>query len=412
MTFEEKLCELRKEFTMIDNFSLKPNYKYLGELYDMDPRTIKKYYEGYDGKPTTRNKPSSLDDLDETIDEKLSYPGAKISSLHFFLKEEKGYKGSYSNLTYYIRKKHKDWKTKGSNVKVRFDTAMGEQLQFDWIEDITLVDKYGQEYNFNIFSAELSYSRMHYFCLSYHKTREDVINCLIKSIKYFGGVTEGFLTDNMSSIVNTNKKEFIPEFYTFCKDIGVKPNKCKVRHPFTKGKVEVRNKFMKWLIPYNNEFEDENMIIEIINKINIEVNNRINNTTNMKPILLYQKEKEYLKPLPSNQILEHYMDLRISVTVRNTSLIYYKGSEYSVPPKYINKTLKLKELENKLHIYDSTNLVTIHEISTQKINYHKEHYIEGLKSSMPDKSDEYIEKLAQKNLDIMNQIAEQAANKN
>jgi hypothetical protein len=132
----------------------------------------------------------------------------------------------------------------------------------------------------------------------------------------------------------------------------------------------------------------------------------------MKPIALYQKEKEYLKPLPSNQILEHYMDLRISVKVRNTSLIYYKGSEYSVPPKYINKTLKVKELENKLYIYDSTNLVTTHEISTQKINYHKEHYIEGLKSSMPNKSDEYIEKLAQKNLDIMNQIAEQSANKN
>ena len=411
MTYVEKICGLRKEFTVIENFGLKPNFKYLGEVYDMDPRTVKKYYEGYNGKATTRNKNSALDEFDEIIKEKLSIPGVKISALYFYLKEEKGYKGSYSNITYYIRKNHKDWRKKSGNAKIRFDTDIGEQLQFDWVEDITLTNKYGVEYNFNIFSAELSYSRMHFFYFSYHKTREDVIKCLIESIKYFGGIPEGFLTDNMSSIVNTNKKEFIPEFKTFCKDIGVIASKCKVRHPHTKGKVEVRNKFIKWLIPYNNEFEDDNKIIEVIKKINIEVNTKINDTTGMKPILLYQKEKEYLKPMPSNQILEHYMNLSTSVTVRNTSLIYYKGSEYSVPPKYINKTLKIKDIDNKLYIYDNTDLIATHEITNKKINYKEEHYIIGLKANMPDKSDEYIDALAQRNLDIMDKIAQQAVNK-
>ena len=125
----------------------------------------------------------------------------------------------------------------------------------------------------------------------------------------------------------------------------------------------------------------------------------------MKPILLYNKEKEYLKPLPSNQVLEHYMNISVSVKVQNTSLIYYKGIQYSVPSKFINKTLKVKEIDNKLYIYNNTDLVSTHDISSRPINYNENHYIESLKARMPDKSDEFIENLAQKNLNLFDAIA-------
>ena len=124
----------------------------------------------------------------------------------------------------------------------------------------------------------------------------------------------------------------------------------------------------------------------------------------MKPVLLYQKEKEYLKPLPSNQILEHYMNLSISVKVQNTMLINYKGCQYSVPKKYINKTLKIKEIDNKLYIYNNTELVVSHEINNKKINYKEEHYIEGLRNSMTSNNEEEIEKLAKKNLELFDQL--------
>ena len=269
---EEKINELRKEFVMIKTFEMKPNFKYLGEKYGLDPRTVKKYYEGYEGKPTTRNKPSMLDDLKGTIKEKLSLNGIKISSLYFYLVNEKDYKGSYSNLTYYIRN-DEELKIKHSEtVNVRYETEPGED------------------------------------------------------------------------------------------------------------------------------------IIGIIKKINIEVNNRTNSTTNMKPILLYMKEKEYLQPLPSNDVLEYYMNLSKAVKVQNTSLINYKGCEYSVPSKFINKTLKVKERDNKLYIYNNTELVVIHDISDKKINYKEDHYVEGLKKSMPNKTEEDIEKLAKKNLKLFDEI--------
>ena len=42
--------ELRKEFTMLNTFEIKPNFAYLSRKYDLDPRTIKKYYNDPNAK--------------------------------------------------------------------------------------------------------------------------------------------------------------------------------------------------------------------------------------------------------------------------------------------------------------------------------------------------------------------------
>ena len=289
---------------------------------------------------------------------------------------------------------------------------MGEQLQFDWVESIKMVNKYGEIFEFNVFSAELSYSRMHYFCYSITRTKEDVIRCLINTFKFFGGTVKELLTDNMSSIVIHEKHDFCDEFKAFLKDFNIDGKRCKVRKPNTKGKVEVRNKFMKWLIPYNYYFEKEEELVKVIDKIMNRVNTRINSTTNAKPIMLYQKEKEYLSPLPSNQIIENYLNLNIPVKVSNASLIYYKGSQYSVPPKYINKTLKLKVDINKLYIYHNTELVQMHNLSEQKINYTNSDYQKLLSLSMPYKDAEEIENLSKKNLELFETNTKKEGNKN
>lgn len=100
--------------------------------------------------------------------------------------------------------------------------------------------------------------------------------------------------------------------------------------------------------------------------------------------------------MPTNQIIENYLNLNIPVKVNNSSLIYYNGSQYSVPPKYINKTLKIKVDNNKLYIYDNTNLIQTHNLTEQKINYTENDYKTLLTNSMPYQSEEDIKTLAQK----------------
>lgn len=401
---KERLEKLKQELLIMKSLKIKPNYAELSRIYKFDRRTIEKYNNGYSKENLKRNKRSKLDEIKDEIKEKLELPGITIKGLYQYFKNEKEI-GTYSNFYKYIQK-YKLKPKKNNKSHVRFETDFGVQLQFDWKEDIKMVNKYGEIFEFNIFSATLGASRLHVFLYSKFKTRIDVQRCLIETFEYIGGTTKEILTDNMSSIVDTKTGKFYKEFISFVKDIGVFAKHCKPKHPFTKGKDESANRFMSWLIPYNHEFEDEKDLIEIIKKINLEVNKQVNDTIGVAPIMLYAKEKEYLKPLPSEQILKEYKIDTIRVKVSNESLFYYKGKKYSVPIKFINHTLDVQENDNKLYVYYNKELITMHEISENKINYKEEHYIEGLTMSLKNKDQSEIQELAKNNLNILNKLCE------
>ena len=269
-----------------------------------------------------------------------------------------------------------------------------------------MISKHGELFEFNIFSSTLGASRLHVFIYSKFKTRIDVQRCLIKTFEYIGGVPKELLTDNMSSIVDTKTHTFYKEFITFTNDMQTKPKNCKPRHPYTKGKDESANRFMSWLIPYNNEFEDEQELIKIIGEINLKVNRQVNSTIGVAPIMLFNKEKEYLQPLPNSKIIDQYLIDTVHVKISNESLFYYKGKKYSVPNKFINYTLDIQEDNNKLYVYYNKELITIHAISEKNINYKEEHYIDGLTNILKNKTQEQIEALAKQNLENLNRLCE------
>ena len=400
-----ELNKLKQELLIMKTNNIKPNYAELARIHNCDYRTVKKYDNGYEGKPTTREKESKLDKYKEEIKSKLELPGSTIKGTYEFFKEKDNNIGNYSNFYKYSIKN--DIKPKKNNsFHPRYETEYGKQLQFDWKEEIKMVNKYGELFEFNIFSSTLGASRLHVFIYSKYKTRIDVQRCLVKTFQYIGGLPEETLTDNMSSIVDTKKKEFYKEFKKFSKDIGFIPKKCKPKKPYTKGKDESCNRFMSWLIPYNGEFVTEEELIKIIEEINLKVNKQVNSSTGVAPIMLFNKEKEYLKPLPNEEILKQYLKDTIRVKVSNSSLFYYKGKRYSVPNKFIDHSLDIQENDNKLYVYYNRELITIHEITEKNINYKEEHYIEGLKNILKNKEQEEIEKLAKENLENLNKLCE------
>lgn len=400
-----ELNKLKQELMIMKTNNIKPNYSELARLHKCDRRTVKKYDNGYEGKPIKRDKESKLDKYKEDIKVKLELPGSTIKGVFQYFKEQDENIGNYSNF-YKYTVKNKLKKKSNNKFHPRYETELGEQLQFDWKEDIKMFNKYGEVFEFNIFSSTLGASRLHIFVYSKYRTRVDVQRSLIKTFQYIGGITNEVLTDNMSSIVNTNKKEFLPEFKSFAKEIGFIPKKCKVKHPFTKGKDESCNRFMSWLIPYNGEFETEEELIKIIENINIKINRQTNQTIGVPPIMLFQKEKEYLKPLPNDKILNSYLYDTVTSKVSNESLFYYKGSKYSVPIKFINHTLTLREENNKLYVYYNKELITIHQISEKYINYKEEHYNEGFMNILKNKTQDEINEIARKNLELINKLSE------
>ena len=63
---------LKADLTVLDKLEIKPNYADLARKYKMDYRTVKKYYESYNGKPENRNCRSKWDPYASDIEEKLS----------------------------------------------------------------------------------------------------------------------------------------------------------------------------------------------------------------------------------------------------------------------------------------------------------------------------------------------------
>jgi transposase len=304
-------CSLRAQLGIIKVMNLKPNFSDLARQYGFDRRTVKKYYEGYDGKPKTRNKTSKLDKYKDEIIEKLQIKGIKVKAIYECF-VDKGYDvGGYSNFNKYI---------KNNNLK---PTAKSK-----------------------------GHPRYCYFEFNKHRTQQDVFDSLIKAFKETGGVPKEILFDNMRTVVDIvdNRRKINTKMQAFANDFGFKISLCKPRRSYTKGKVEAANKFVEWILAYNYDFEDEDDLISKIKNINKKVNQYECQAMGVPPLLLFQKEKEYLQPLPKNQIIETYIDHELRTSVHKDSLVNYKGRKYSVPPKYIGKDVLLKQIDNQLYI--------------------------------------------------------------
>ena len=381
--------------------NIKPNFSELARQYDIDRRTIKKYYDGYEGKPAHRQKASKLDKHYNLIKNKLSIRGANVRAVYeFILSERDPDIGTYSNFIKYVKSKGlKPVKTPKGHP--RYETGPGLQAQVDWKEDVSLANKHGEIFTFQVFDYKLGNSRYTHFTYKLYKTRQDVFDCLIESFQAAGGVPREILFDNMSSVVDRDgeRRNISNQVRAFAKDFNFKIKLCKPRHPFTKGKVETVNKFLAWLLPYEGEFETEEELIAILEKINEKVNRYPCQETNVPPLLLFQKEKEYLQPLPSDEVVESYLSHDRQTTVRSDSLVTFMNNKYSVSPEYIGKPVRLRLTNSTLQIYCSTELIATHEVSQKRLNYHKSHYHQLLGMTMKD--EDSVADLAEFNLKQM-----------
>ena len=396
---------IKGELNLMKNLGIKPNFAALGREYGMDPRTVKKYYEGYEGKPKNRNKSSKLDNYKDVIRDKLTIKRITVRGVYEYMVDTYGYNyiGTYSNFITYVRKNKlfpKDI-TKGHP---RFDTPIGEQGQVDWKEDITLVSRNNEKFVINVMHVILKYSTYSHLDISIQKRTDDVYRCLINSFKAFGGVPAELLFDNMSTVANVTgrKKEITKGMAIFAKDFGFKIRLCGTRKPETKGTVEAKNKVIDWIRAYDGEFDTIDDLMDIIETVNKRMNLTVNNETGITPMALFYKEKEYLHSLPSASIIDSYLSPN-KYKVSTEALIRYENSKYSVNPKLIGEEVTVDVLSNKLYIYYNGKLVTNHQLNSNPINYHEEHYREIMKGKVKETD---IESVVRQNLKLMDKLLE------
>lgn len=412
------LVDLHKLKVIMEVNNLKVNKSQIARELGVDARTVGKYLNGY-VKPTTRNRKSPIDDFKPIIQSLLSEESIQVfyykRVLWQYLKDNHGLDCAQSSFRRYIsnniefndyfKRRKKGYISNKSTM--RFETDKGQQAQLDWKENIDFILSTGEVININIFVLILSYSRFRIYRLSLEKTQDIVFSFLNESFEAFGGVPKELLTDNMKTVMNQPRTAYQSgkinnKFQQFADDYGFKVRPCIAGRPNTKAKVEAPMKLLDEIRAYNGTLNFDELH-ELISKLNNRINGTCHTSTGKIPVLHLKKEKDFLLALPTEQIRNRYSIITTSVKVNRQSMISYKSNQYSVPPEYIDKKLKLQVYDNQLHLYYNTNLVTIHEIKNQKLNYHDNHYLQI--SSLTFKNSKYeMNEIAKNNLKMIGEI--------
>ena len=379
----------------------------LARRYNCDPRTIDRYLKIQSGEiiPATSSRVyhSKLDDYKSVIINKVDTYGCTAMAVYKFI-VKKGYTGKYSIVADFV-KNHKDTETKKATI--RFETNPGLQAQVDWKEDMTLISRSGQPFKINIFLMVMGYSRNKFIIITSDRSQDTLFRCMVEAFKYYGGLPQEILFDNMKTVVDHARSSFAKtvfndKFETFAKDMGFTPMACRPYRPQTKGKAEALAKLMDRLKVYNEEFDTWDDLIRITTEFRDDINKELSQGCDDIPIELFEQEKEYLLPLPHMELLTSYISRQEEKTypVNRESMIKYEGRKYSVPTRYIGERMTVtKDDSGNLSIYYNNQLVVCHTISNRRYNYTIDTACDILRSdAMRGRSDAEILSFVQNNL--------------
>ena len=213
---------------------------------------------------------------------------------------------------------------------IRFETEPGKQMQVDWIEF--------PKDNLSAFVATMGHSRASYVQYVTNEKIETLIKCHLNAFKYFGGVPEEGLYDNMRTVIikrnayGYGKHQLNAMFEDFAKHCGFKIKVCKPYRAKTKGKVERFNHYLRYsfhnglrvkLAMKNYELNIDNANSEVIKWLDNIANIRIHSTTLQKPFDLLKDELPYLKALPKQYNGIHPKNID-NIIVKDNSIINSK----------------------------------------------------------------------------------------
>lgn len=414
----ESVKDLYKLKPFVEEDIVKINKSQISRELGVDRRTVDKYIKGFK-KIKKRKCDNCITPYYDIIKELLDPNNPQIfyykSILWKYLVDNHNYEGSYVNFCLYLKiyeefenyfKRRRP--SNVSQVTVRYETGMGKQAQLDWKEKIEFLLDNGETVTVNVFVLLLSYSRFRVYRLSISKAQDVLFSLLDGAFEVFGGVPQEIVTDNMSTVMDMARTENFggkvnTKFQQFADDYGFKVKPCIAGRPRTKAKVEAPMKILDEIRAYNGKL-DYDGLNKLVTRINNRVNTHVVKGTGIIPIMYFSKEKAFLSHLPVKNIRKLYQISTKPLNVNASSMINYGGNQYSVPTKYLGKSLKAQAYDGYVHLYYNAELVTVHKITDQKLNYHEKDYIEIARKSHSFK-EENIEARAKENLALLGGVS-------
>lgn len=318
--------------------------------------TVKKLLE-MDHEPTYQRKvyPSILDPFKEQIIAWRCAPYDFNGTRIFRELKKRGYGGSIGPVYTFLRRIDEDVGLISSKATVRHESPPGDQAQFDWTEyEVQIGPRIRTVY---CFSMILAASRKKAVCFSLKEDSDAIYEAIQELFEDLGGVTLELLIDNPKALVienNPRSEEEIrynPKALMLAKHLGTELNACPCYWPRKKGKVERPFNYIEEQLIKGNCFATMEEINrrgkEFVNKWCDEVHGTTGRIPNEHYLL---EEKAVLLPLPKDRYMPKQMQER---KVSPDSLVSINANKYSVPVKYVGKTVKFRIIYGfRIEIYD------------------------------------------------------------
>lgn len=300
---------------------------------NMDRKTVRKYLRQAPREYERGPKSWKIDPFRAYLRERWEL-GVQNAARLFVEIQKRGYAGCATQ----VKKVVRPWRSEGQErAFVRFETAPGEQAQMDWGHFGNFGGKrlYG-------FALTLSWSRMQYLEFTQRQDAETLLNCMMHAFRFFGGVTQTVLTDNMKTVV-LDRVDGQPRFHAkmldFASYYGFVPRVCHPYRPQTKGKIESTIRYIKsgfW----------PGIVFDLLPELNRqalvwceEANRRVHATTREVPQVRFPHEG--LTPLNGQPAYDtSYVSHR---QVAKDCLVAYRGNRYSVPFVHAGQSVIVRE---------------------------------------------------------------------
>ena len=329
--------------------------------------------------------------------ERLLSEGVEMVAILSRLREDHGYRGSYSSVRRFVAK----LRPPKVEATVRVHTRPGEEAQVDFGSVGTLVDPAtGKARTAYAFVMTLSFSRHQYAELVFDQKVATWIACHRHAFESFGGAPRRIVLDNLKAAVLEASlyDPVLGEAYRrMAQHYGfvVSPNR--PRTPEHKGKVENGVHYLQRNFMAGQQFADIDVANErLVVWVKEVAGVRRHGTTGKAPLALFhEKEWEALLPLPETPF--SLCEVR-RVKVHPDCHVVVDGSFYSVPYRHVGERLEAYVGERVVEIYRGVELITTHERARHRGEWktRNEHY--------PPEKAAYLERTPERCIEIARMI--------
>lgn len=270
----------------------------------------------------------------EWIEQQVS-AGLEAQRIYQDLVADQGFGGSYQSVKRFVRR----LRQVDPERFHRLECLPGEEAQVDFGSGPRVPDGQGRLRKTWIFRIVLSHSRKAYSEAVRHQDTESFLRCLENAFRYFGGVPETLVIDNLRAAVqhadwyepelNPKMAEFATYYHTLV--LPTRP-----RHPEHKGKVESSVKYVKNNALKGRSFASQAALNQYLLEWERQVaDQRLHGTTRRQVGRCFvETERAALQPLPALPFPSFCEGKR---KVHRDSYVEIAKAYYEVPEEYVGR---------------------------------------------------------------------------